>query len=540
MRRLNLEVFDTGVRPRGQELGGLVYEEFMNTQDWSKGKAGTGEFDWGGGEQRLDGYGPELAESWETPAIGIWVLKVRRGVRWALNPASEASKLMNGREYTADDAVWSTRQLLASPTSWINLSQPAVSKAATIEKTGPWEVTFKTPVDPFTGLFWLVQGGGFNYHFPKEVKEKYGDMQDWRNSVGTGPFMLTDFVSQSVATLVRNPNYWERNPVGPGKGDQLPYAETVKLLIINDVSTQLAALRTGRADWLDAVEGEDARNLLKSNPKMQSIKYVPAPFGVGMRTDKQELPFKDKRVRQAMTMAIDFEALKKDLYGGEAEVLSTPVNSAYKSVYVPIEGMPAAVQKLYKYNPEEAKKLLAEAGYPNGFKTKMIVQNTSSQLDPAAVFKAMWAKVGIDVEIQPREAAVYTAINSNRSHEEMVWRTLPGASLTSFYAQTNIRGTGVNNPSYINEPPGKDPVMEKAFQDIQKNVILNMPEAEKIWKAEVPHILEQAYWVSNVAPYSYYIFQPWVKNYYGGSATGRFTKYMWVDQDLKEQITGKR
>lgn len=510
----------------------------MNTADWSKGLAGTGEFDWGSGVQRLDGYGPELAESWQTPEIGIWVFQIRKGVHWALNPSSEASRLMNGREYTADDAVWSTRQLLSSPRSWINLSQPAVAKAATIEKTGPWEVTFKSPVDPFTGLFWLAQGGGFNYHFPREVKEKYGDMQDWHTAEGTGPFMLNDFVSGSVATLIRTPNYWEKDPAGAGKGNQLPYADTIKLLIVQDISTQMAALRTGRADWLDLVEGEDARSLIRTNPRIQTKKYVPPPYGVAMRTDKQDLPFKDKRVRQALMMATDFEALKKDLYGGEAEILSTPVNSAYKGLYIPLEQMPASVQALYKYSPEGAKKLLAEAGYPNGFKTKILVQNTSSQLDPAAVFKAMWAKVGVDVEIQPREAAVYTSINSNRSHEELVWRTLPSSTLTNFYAQTNIRGTGVNNPSYINEPPGKDPVMEAAFQEIQKNVIMNMPKAEEIFKGEVPHILEEAYWVPNVAPYSYFIWQPWIKNYHGEPSLRQFPQYIWVDQELKAQMTG--
>jgi pyruvate/oxaloacetate carboxyltransferase len=58
-----------------------------------------------------------------------------------------------------------------------------------------------------------------------EVVEKYGSGADWRNSVGTGPFMLTDLVASSSATLVRNPNYWDKDPVGPGKGNQLPYLD---------------------------------------------------------------------------------------------------------------------------------------------------------------------------------------------------------------------------------------------------------------------------------------------------------------------------
>ncbi len=78
-------------------------------------------------------------------------------------------------------------------------------------------------------------------------------MQDWRNSVGTGPFMLTDFVSNSKATFVRNPNYWMKNPCGPGEGDQLPYVDGVKLLIIPDPATAVSAFRTGKLDLLSGL-----------------------------------------------------------------------------------------------------------------------------------------------------------------------------------------------------------------------------------------------------------------------------------------------
>ena len=68
----------------------------------------------------------------------------------------------------------------------------------------------------------------------------------WRNAVGTGPFILTDYLSGSAATLVKNPDYWATDPVGPGQGNQLPYIDGIQYLIIPDVSTRQAALRTGK------------------------------------------------------------------------------------------------------------------------------------------------------------------------------------------------------------------------------------------------------------------------------------------------------
>lgn len=100
---------------------------------------------------------------------------------------------------------------------------------------------------------------------------------------------------------------------------------------------------------------------------------------------------------------------------------------------------------------------MAEAGYPNGFKTRMIVENTSSSMDVAAAFKAMWDKVGVDVELQPREEAVYRAINSARSQEELLLRNV--VAMTGFGTRYNMggyRSATANNPSYINDPPGSD------------------------------------------------------------------------------------
>jgi len=128
--------------------------------------------------------------------------------------------------------------------------------------------------------------------------DKYSNLQDWHNSVGTGAFMLTDYVANSSITLVKNPDFWGTNPIGPGKGDRLPYIDGIKMLILPDISTRLAALRTGKIDTLDNVVADDAVSLNKTTPQLKSARFLPGQIWViGMRTDLQDLPFKDEKVR---------------------------------------------------------------------------------------------------------------------------------------------------------------------------------------------------------------------------------------------------
>ena len=344
--------------------------------------------------------------------------------------------------------------------------------------------------------------------------------------------MITDMVSGSVVTFKRNPNYWFKNPAGPGKGDQLPYVDTLKLLVVVDVSTQMAVMRTGRADWITPVMSEDARGLIKTNAKLQYKRFLPGARGINFRIEKSDLPFKDVRVRQALMMATDFDAMKNDLYVGDAEIQVWPVASSFVNLFVPLEKMPASVQSLYKYNPEKAKQLLAEAGYPRGFKTKLLVQNTSDQMDPAAVFKAMWAKAGVDIELQPREPTTYVSIDTARSWEEMeINNTTFGVDTTGTYGFRSVRSAIYG---------WSDPAVEDAFQEMQKYMFIGMPKADEIYRKVLPHILDQAYVIPRPTPYSYTIWQPWLKNHYGEQSVSFWPPYVWIDQDLKEQMTGRR
>ncbi len=94
-------------------------------------------------------------------------------------------------------------------------------------------------------------------------------------------------------------------------------------------------------------------------------------MAIAMRQDKQDLPYKDIRVRQALMMATDFNGMADVLYGGDAEILVYPISRSFKRAYMPMEESTGRCPRtIYSYNPEKAKQLLAEAGYPDGFKAQ--------------------------------------------------------------------------------------------------------------------------------------------------------------------------
>ena len=519
--------------------------EQITTSDRTRSVAGGGTADFGDGPTSMQDVIGALAEKWSTPDQFTWVLDIRQGVRFSKNANNEGAKLVNGREMTADDVVASIEFIRDTPSSWARVAEPVLEQAMTVEKTGPWQVTVHTPKNPGTAYLWIMGGGGSQFIWPKEWLPKYGTNNDWRVQVGTGPYVLTDWVDNSVATLVRNDNYWDKNPAGAGKGDQLPYVDGVKILILPDISTQIAAIRTNKADanyQFGAVSREDWISLQKSNPQMNKYRFLNLPLQIGFRRDKPDLPYKDIRVRKALMMATDMVGIKDGLFGGEAEILDSPARILYPSVYTPLDKLPADVQELYAYNPEKAKALLSEAGYPNGFKAKLTIDSTPTAADMAQTIKAQWIKVGVDIDIQIKENAVFSQIWAKRDYEDMMMTRNAGGN-NALFVRTSFgyfRGTNSYNISYVNDPAGSDPVIEKAFEDENKYINVDFDAVDKIHKDANVYILSQAFLVPTPADYVYRVWQPWVKDYYGESATKLWLQYLWLDQDLKEQMTGRR
>ena len=522
--------------------GSGVYVEQLFQGDWARGPAGgygTGETDWAyANSDVFDIKAGYLAESakWTFDAAkneGTIVYQIRQGVHWALNPKFEASRLVNGREVTADDVVYSLKRSITWNQAYPYLNNPEL-RVAEITKTGPWEVTVKVP---YTAL--MIAIARFNDTVPiqpHEVIEKYGDMSDWRNIVGTGAFMIDEYVPGSVSTRIRNPNYYLKDPVGPGKGNQLPYLDAVKGIILPDASTTQAAMRTGKIDQMSSQTRETATELKKTTPQL--LEYVSTSFQgrgnppLNMRIDK--VPFNDIRVRRAMLMSIDYNAILQGYFGGEGQIYTWPHSKIkeYQELYLDFEDYPESAKELYSYNPEKAKALLKEAGYPNGFKTSIIL--TSGNVDFYSIYADYLSRIGVEMALDVKESTVVSNVIRDKSHTQMLQGDT--APIAIFYNGQPFSGaTSQNNRSVVD-----DPYINAELVKIRAMMLTDQREAMRMYREMTKYIVDQAYAIPAVVGSYHTLWWPWLKNYSGelnvGYDDGIWSTFIWYDQDLKKAL----
>lgn len=520
-----------------------VYEQLLKF-DWTKGPAGTGEYSNHAYTSPEAQMGPELVESVEKPSPEVWILHIRQGVHYQ-KTGTEAGKLVNGREMTADDIVKTYERLIHGPNAAIKVLQPRVAAAMTVEKTGQWEVTMKTPVQPVTAQWWVIEGGGYGFMYPPELIDKYGDLNNWKNTVGTGAWMVTDWVIGSSVTLKRNPDYWGVNPLGPGKGDQLPYADKVIRYVIPDTSTALSAFRTGKLDFMNT-DYETFTEMKTSSPNFQSVEYLGDGFAnahaVNFNLADKTKPWADVRVRQALMLATDYNQLVNDYFQGKADMDTVLVNRNFLGKgYQPLSTMAQSVQDLYKYDTDKAKQLLKDAGFPNGFKAELMVPSVPQEIvDQGTILKEMWAKVNVDLTIKPTDnTAMTTLLTRTFAWPDMFYGNFSGGTVAAFaFSLYTYFGyyRGDNRPQFASrtDPNGTpDPTIEAAFAETQKNVYVNWPACYKAVEGIRPYLIENAFRVPFPQPFSYNMWQPWVMNTFGEGGIPAMLKYYWVDQDLK-------
>ena len=308
-----------------------------------------------------------LAESWEQPDLDTIIFKIRQGVHWHDKPP------MNGRELTAADVEWSFHRLLGlgsgftepAPTVWALPQFRTKSVTATDQYTVVFELD---PPAPWA-LNRILRGDNTAI-LPREVIEQYGDYNDWRNVVGTGPFMLTDHVEGTSWTYVKNPDYWGYDEKYPD--NRLPYADEIKRLISKEQGTILAMMRTGKADYIGyggdtQITSIDAATTLQgTNPDLNLWPYS-YRAETAMAFNTQISPWNDIRVRRAIQMAIDLETINQTYHQGWANpTAAAALGDAMVGYVTPFEEWPDDLKGYYTYDPERAEALLDEAGYPRG------------------------------------------------------------------------------------------------------------------------------------------------------------------------------
>jgi len=353
-----------------------------------------------------------------------------------------------------------------------------------------------------------------------------GDLQNWDNAVGTGAWMLEDYDPNVQMTYTRNPDYWgydERYPQ-----NQLPYADTLKILWITDQSTQLAALRTGKLDIMTNLTWQKVQGLTKTNPELTQRKIPSAGTAIAFRLDKA--PFTDVRVRKALEMSIDREAIS-NLYHADTDGSFTPcgfVNPSMTNFCYDYNEWPQDLKDTFSYNPTQAKELLAEAGYSQ-LETNVVTDSTAD-MEALQLFKAYFNDIGVDMEIKVMDVAVARSYLISGKHDQM-FSTVSGMSMSpnSLLYFVDPASTSLN--FYCNQD---DTVIAALCAKI--GTAASPDEVAQVVHDVDKYVIENYYSVWGAPAYSYYYWQPYLKGYSGEYLDAIFgTDYyfarLWIDQD---------
>ena len=481
----------------------------------------------------------QLAESWEFPEPGTHVIHLRKGIHWQNLPPA------NGREFTADDVVFHYHRIYAMGGGYTKPSPFRVGIGSgnliSVTAADKFTVVFKLRITNQEAIMETLHGVGQEpcLENPEAVK-KWGDVSDWRHAVGTGPFILKDFVSDSHASLVKNTDYWGHDERYPK--NQLPYMDAITYRIIPDEAEALEALRTAKIDLISGVSALDAAAMRKTNPEILQIP-IPRPQALTVQPANDKPPFNDIRVRKAMQLAIDLHAIARDYYKGTVEPYPSTITSRdMKGWGFPYDIWPQELKDEYAYNPALAKKLLAEAGYPNGFKTN-VVADTSWDKNLLPVVQSYFANIGIDMEIRPMEHnAMLTYVETDRKHE-LVWREYGplGHNYSPMGAINRLHSKHLPNWLGIH-----DAVMDTFYP--KALAATSEDELKQIMKDVNERAARQHYVVCLLQPMSYTLYQPWLKGFNsqchsitmgvmgGPSRLSFYGGRCWIDSDLKKKM----
>jgi peptide/nickel transport system substrate-binding protein len=356
---------------------------------------------------QIDPYGypnviGDLAREWTIAPDGLtYTFKLRQGVRFH-----------DGSPLTATDVKASYDKILFPPQGVRSIRKHHYSAVASVEAPDPGTVVFKLKF-PSASLL-LNLASPWNVIFPKKYLDK--DPNYFKtNVVGSGPFKFKSYTRGSTFEGERNPDYFVKDR---------PYLDGYKFFISTETSVRAAAVRSGRAYIefrnLPDTEAEAIKKQLGDKVVVQSTPFV-IQFGVAMNNTVK--PFTDIRVRKALTLGLDRytggRVLAKLTGLRDVGGLTRP-NTEWAIPQAEIETIPGFWRDAEK-SRAEAKRLLAEAGYPNGFKVVLKNRNIKLPYQDWAVYVIQeWKKIGIEAEHRPQETATWYADGRDKGNFELV------------------------------------------------------------------------------------------------------------------------
>ena len=451
---------------------------------------------------------PDLAERWEEPDDTTVVFHLRRGVRWHNTPP------VNGREVTAEDVRFTFERFLTEKANPHRYTFDSVDRVEAVDR---YTVRFRLK-EPFVWLLHMLASPWASWIVAREAVEKYGDLKRPESAIGTGPFLLVRYEPNVKTVFRRHPDYFRAGQ---------PFVDGVDWLVMEDDAAGLAAYRTGQLDagpwhfW--TVRQADVDALRKTHPQLVYQDFLSNVTQlIYMRTDKP--PFNDVRVRRAISHAIDRQAIIESVYlKGEP----TPaVARGLPEWSLRVDQLGPGAQ-YYRHDPAAARRLLAEAGFPNGLKAQLTFTGGfgNDLVDAVQLAQRQLKQGGIEVELKLQEFAAYASTTALGKFEGMAMGPFgiawdPHIVLYGTYAPGQPR-----NSSHVNDP--------KLTGMLKEQMRIKDVEARRRLVFDIQrYAAEQQYYVytNNVGFTA--SWQPYVKNYSPSPSFdyGNRAATLWIDR----------
>ena len=458
--------------------------------------------------------------NWDTKE-GKLVLELAKSVSVSADGLTYTYKLRddaffhNGRKMTADDIIWSFTRIMDGSKGYPAARYVRVIKGAVdVEKGQAKEISGLKKIDDFTLEMTITDRVDPGYYFfagstailPKEEVEK-GNFAS--NPVGLGPFKFKEHIPGSRVSTERFDKFYKA-----GK----PYLDRVDVMIMAEAAARDVAFRNKEIDT--SILGPAQYVAYRADPQLsKGILEVAEMFTRSTHINLSSIkPFQDKRVRQAINYAIDSNLIISRLVKDKAYRATSwlpPSAAAFDKT-----------MKAYPFDPEKAKKLLAEAGYPNGFEFEWTTsQNESWGLPIVEAVIPMLAKVGIKAKPKLVEVTVLTELLMKGEHQTLIASSLTGpdslATLRCYYSKTPRTAcnyTGFSNPAF-------DKLLDDAAQEG------DMAKREELLKKANNLLYEEApVWFFNYNK-AVLAYQPWVHGLQANPTeiTHQYPEDIWVD-----------
>ena len=345
---------------------------------------------------------PAIAKDWTISEDGLtYTFNLRDDVFFHDDESFEGGK---GRRVVASDVVYSLERVrvgdINSPGAWIFRDRVVDENPFQALDDNTFVVKLKKPFRPMLGIFSMQ----YCSIVPREAVEKYGN--DFRkHPVGTGPFKFKNWLEGQSLIVLKNENYFEKE-----NGQALPYLDGVRVSFVGDRKTAYLEMIKGEIDFMSGLESSFVNELLTSEGELQpkqadKLQFIKSPFlnteylGFNLNLDGKN-PVSQKLVRQALNYGFDRSKMLRSMRNN----VGKPATSGFTPRGLP--SFDANAVKGYNYNPDKARQLLEQAGFPNGKGLPTVTLLTNKDYQDICTFIAkQWEDIGVKVQIDLLESA---------------------------------------------------------------------------------------------------------------------------------------